>query len=396
MPIQRLAVAQSVANTQGVLANFQAEHLVSVIIANLSTTQSPACQVDIWVVPQGVTDSSDYSYICKNLTIGVGQSFETFRFAVAAGDTIYFQGTTSDASLTCVGIPQEDSVLPENVQQTFQNKVIRGNYNTIILEKGTTAERNPEAEIGYLRFNTELDDFEMSAADGWKRLGVGQDGATGETGPTGPTGNVGPEGPTGPQSTNAVMQGTVALIADLPTSPAPSTNDAYYVSETATVYVWNGTAWVDVGPIQGPTGPPGPKGDVGDPGADSTIAGPEGPTGPEGPAGPTGPTGPAVTSIASSAVSVPTLDVNSNYTLRTSDANGRVRSVGSAVTVVVPDVLTDGQKVEFIQAGSGVITFNGQNITIEARNSANRTNGQYAFATLLNQNGSYYLFGDVA
>jgi hypothetical protein len=82
--------------------------------------------------------------------------------------------------------------------------------------------------------------------------------------------------------------------------------------------------------------------------------------------------------------------------LRPADANGVIRSiVNSAITLTIPNILLDGQKCEFVQAGTGQITFAGQNITLEARNSFNRTNGQYAKVTVMNVNGSYYLFGDL-
>jgi len=51
------------------------------------------------------------------------------------------------------------------------------------------------------------------------------------------------------------------------------------------LYIWNGTAWYNVGQIVGSTGATGPTG------ANSTIAGPTGPTGALGPTGPTGSTG---------------------------------------------------------------------------------------------------------
>lgn len=49
--------------------------------------------------------------------------------------------------------------------------------------------------------------------------------------------------------------------------------------------VWNGTAWVNVGPVQGPAGPAGPQGPAGPTGPASTVPGPPGPTGPQGPPG---------------------------------------------------------------------------------------------------------------
>jgi len=60
-------------------------------------------------------------------------------------------------------------------------------------------------------------------------------------------------------------------------------------------YVWDGSAWTDIGPIQGPkgdkgeTGPVGPKGDAG-PQGEVGIQGPIGPKGDQGEKGESGPT----------------------------------------------------------------------------------------------------------
>jgi len=81
--------------------------------------------------------------------------------------------------------------------------------------------------------------------------------------------------------------------------------DAYTVTSNYHLWVWNGSAWSDDGPvataITGPTGPTGStgatgaNGPTGPTGAASTVAGPTGPTGATGATGPTGPTGAAST-----------------------------------------------------------------------------------------------------
>lgn len=95
-------------------------------------------------------------------------------------------------------------------------------------------------------------------------------------------------GPTGPQATSINVKGQVAIVGDLPSS-GNTVNDAYRVVADGNLYGWNGTAWVNLGPLLGPTGPTGASGGTG-------VAGPTGPTGVTGPVGPsggpTGPTGP--------------------------------------------------------------------------------------------------------
>jgi len=205
--------------------------------------------------------------------------------------------------------------------------------------RGTAAEwsaANPvlaQGEAGY-----EYDTGKFKIGNGtlaWSSLSYssGTTGPTGPAGAVGPTGPVstqpstvtGPTGPTGPQGTNINVRGSVAAVINLPAS-GNAVNDAYIVTATGNLHVWNGTAWTNVGAIVGPagatgatgaTGPTGPRGTdgfvgsngatgptgatgaTGPTGAASNVAGPTGPTGPtgaqglQGQLGPTGPTGAA-------------------------------------------------------------------------------------------------------
>ena len=121
----------------------------------------------------------------------------------------------------------------------------------------------------------------------------GPQGPKGDTGPKGDPGPIGPEGPRGPQGdpgTGFTLKGAKESTAELPTDAAPG--DAYLVQ--GDVMVWSGSAWENVGQIQGPEGPRGPQGPKGDTGpkGDPGPIGPEGPRGPQGDPGPRGPQGP--------------------------------------------------------------------------------------------------------
>ena len=123
---------------------------------------------------------------------------------------------------------------------------------------------------------------------------AGPKGSTGDPGPKGDTGDRGPQGPAG---TGFTLKGTKPTKSDLPTGA--KAGDAYLIA--GEVMVWSGSAWENVGQIQGPAGPEGPKGPQGDPGPTGPkgatgargLTGPAGPEGPKGPQGDTGPTGPA-------------------------------------------------------------------------------------------------------
>ena len=156
---------------------------------------------------------------------------------------------------------------------------------------------------------------------GWADVGLvqgprgekGDQGDTGDEGPEGPAGVDGVDGQDGADGLSTVIIGTFGrqtTPADLPDDGAiPADWDgpgfpaaAYQVTAGESLaytevdpvdplfdhlFVFAGTYWVDVGPIQGPPGPPGLDGATGPEGPQG-IEGPQGPQGVEGPLGPTG------------------------------------------------------------------------------------------------------------
>lgn len=223
MPIQRLGISNPNANTNVSLSTFSSPHLVSVIAANKGATALPACKVSIWVAPANAIIELNFAYIGYNVNIPLNSSFETFRFAVNAGDTVWVRTSTNTTSFSLYGIAQSDAGLPENIAQTLTNKVIRGSYNTLYLDSGTTSQRPASAEVGYTRFNTETDSLEVKTSVGWEEVGTGAGtGATGPTGPAGPTGpsggptgpagDTGPTGPTGAATFSGTSDATAASL----------------------------------------------------------------------------------------------------------------------------------------------------------------------------------------
>lgn len=94
------------------------------------------------------------------------------------------------------------------------------------------------------------------------------------------------------------ISGEVATAGDLPVLGSGDAGANWQTNDTGHIWSWTGTAWVDLGPIQGPAGPAGGVGPMGPTGATGMTgpAGPTGPggvTGPQGPIGATGATGPA-------------------------------------------------------------------------------------------------------
>jgi plastocyanin len=280
VPIQRLALSNPVANEDILLYTSNSNYLVSVVVANKAINATPLTKVTIWVVPANAILPAQYAYISSNLTVGVGQSFETFRFAINNGDSVYVRTSVALTSFSINGVVQEDSALPENIAQTFTNKVIRGDNNTLYLESGTTAQRPASAEVGYVRFNTETENLEVKTTLAWEEVGTGA--GSGVTGPTGPQGLTGATGPTGAASTVTGPTG--------PTGPSGGpTGPTGAIGPT-------GPSGGPTGPTgatgaTGPSGAAGATGATGPTGAASTVTGPAGPTGATGSTGATGATG---------------------------------------------------------------------------------------------------------
>lgn len=263
MAIVRLGAFTPAANTSYGLYSVTTSYLVSVIASNtLTAATTSTTKVDIWVVPQGASQASSYAYITSNLEVGLGQAFETFKFGVNAGDTVFVKSTNSGTSFVIQGMDQNNEYSINNVPITFTNKIIRGNDNIIYPNVGTTSERPAAAEVGYWRYNTDLNYIEFKTPTGWAA----------SMGPTGPAGNTGVAGQ------GLQIKGYYATLTDLQTAqPTGSIGDGYVVGTD--LYIWALTVWQNAGPILGPTGPTGPSG---------------GPTGPTGTAGATGPAGPGI------------------------------------------------------------------------------------------------------
>lgn len=76
---------------------------------------------------------------------------------------------------------------------------------------------------------------------------------TGVYGNTGPQGEEGEQGPPGQDGSSVTILGSYDTLAELEAAhPTGSLGDAYLVA--GDLYVWNGSAWEDVGQIQGPQG----------------------------------------------------------------------------------------------------------------------------------------------
>ena len=86
-----------------------------------------------------------------------------------------------------------------------------------------------------------------------------------------------------------------------------------------------------------------------------------------------------------------------NYTIVSTDKNSFIRSTGSAITITLDNVLSVGESIQFIQAGTGQITFAaGAGVTLTSADSFLKTAKQYAGASVVcAASGVYHLIGNL-
>lgn len=121
----------------------------------------------------------------------------------------------------------------------------------------------------------------------------------------GQKGDTGPQGPKGDDGTSVRILGTFTNSSQLPTS-GNTAGDGYLIA--GDLWVWSGSAWSNVGTIQGPQGEQGPQGIQG-------IQGIQGATGATGPQGATGP--------------------NTVSTTTSTDINGLLKGNGSTISSAI-------------------------------------------------------------
>lgn len=90
-------------------------------------------------------------------------------------------------------------------------------------------------------------------------------------------------------------------------------------------------------------------------------------------------------------------DKSANYSLSSGD-EGKLITNSAAITITVDDVLSVGEQVDFLQNSADVITFAaGSGVTLNSKDSALTTGGQYAPASVkCVASGVYVLVGDIA
>jgi len=264
VPIRRIGSLNSVADQNQLLATLNVFAVCSVIVANRNTRSALS---NIYIDPvefQGAINKR--IYVASSVSVGAGQSYETFRFAVNAGDSIYVSSDFANVSFSAT--------------VAFD---VEGRANVFYQ---STAPSSPQ--VGDIWVDQDDDAVYFWAGSQWRRIST--IAPIGPTGPQGPTGPRGLTGAAGEQGAGVFIKGEFDSLLELQVQvPVGAVGDGYLIA--GELYVWDTIelTWISVGPVQGPTGAEGPLGNTGPTGS----VGPTGPTGPSGgPTGPTGATGP--------------------------------------------------------------------------------------------------------
>jgi hypothetical protein len=239
MPITRLGVhTPLVVNTAVSFAEATTSSVASVIVVNKGNIDAT---VTIYVDPVDSGNAVDArSYIVSNLTVQVGQAFETFRFALNVGDEIYASASTLDVTFSA-------NALYEN----------SGRSNIVY-----TAVQPSSPQVGDIWVNSNDDEVNLWVGSSWNPIAVAT--TAGPTGPTGPTGSIGLTGATGPTGSGISVLGSFVDLPALQSGVAiGNVGDGYVVGSD--LYIWDdeNIQWDNVGPFVGPTGPTGPTGPQG-------------------------------------------------------------------------------------------------------------------------------------
>ncbi len=417
MPVKRLGVASPAAfvSTYTELATADVACVASVIIANKGATDLTAT---VYIEPvEAPGNPNSRVFIVSSLLVGIGQSFETFRFALTVGDKIYVGATTDNASFSATAA----------YESTGRSNIVYPQVGDIWVDSGD-------------------DTVNVYTGSGFATVATAA--PTGPTGPTGGAGPTGPTGSTGPEGSGVSILGSYATLELLQIdSPTGNIGDAYLIGYN--LYIWNDTnqVWADAGPFVGPTGPTGvtgpsvtgPTGPTGPLGPTGPEGGPTGPTGPEGPTGPQGPTGPTGQSITGPAgapstepgptgptgptgasVTGPTgatgatgaqglwdtaqvIETQSDtYTLVLADAGKLIRCTkATSMSIIVPlnsaEAYSVGQRIDIMQYGVGQVTISGDTgVTVRAT-PTNKLRATYSTASIIKiATDEWVLAGDLA
>jgi hypothetical protein len=148
MSLKRLGILRPVADINTLLTDVIIPHFASVIITNLSQTET--ANITISIRPNNTSNEQNFAYVLYNFPLAPFNSLETNRFALNANDSVYVKSTINNVSFLAEGIPQLN----------------RTNEYT----SGTNSEYPTNPLVGDQFYNITLDELNVYTSTGWKSL----------------------------------------------------------------------------------------------------------------------------------------------------------------------------------------------------------------------------------
>lgn len=102
--IHRLSISNPSSNTDTLVHTADGLYLLSVIVTNKSRDEQGL--VDIWIAPEGTTNSASFGYIAGALPVIPRNPYETFKFTMNTSDELYVRSTTASISFIVQGVNQ--------------------------------------------------------------------------------------------------------------------------------------------------------------------------------------------------------------------------------------------------------------------------------------------------
>ena len=170
MPAKRLGAVQPSASANltsyTLLSTVDITGVASVIVANKGNIDA---LINIYVEPVDTPGNpATWVFVASNLSVGVGQTFETFRFALKVGDKIFVAATTDSVGFSASAVYETE-----------------GRLNVVYQ---TTEPGFPE--VGDIWIDSADDSISVYTGTSFQTVATAA--------PIGPTGPEGPIGPTGP------------------------------------------------------------------------------------------------------------------------------------------------------------------------------------------------------
>jgi hypothetical protein len=148
MSLKRLGVVRTVADQDTLLTDVIIPYFTSVIITNLSETET--ANLTISIRPDNTNDEEDFAYILYNFPLAPFNTLETNRFALNANDSLYVRSTINNVSFFAEGIPQLS--------------------RTNSYSSGSNSEYPSNPLVGDQFYNTTADRLDVYTSTGWKTL----------------------------------------------------------------------------------------------------------------------------------------------------------------------------------------------------------------------------------